>query len=127
MRPDARQPLRRERLRMTKQLDAETKRLRGLTAGQLADEVGRRKAEIAELGERIDELKQEAVRRGLTSAEGDLFRIALSPPGQQQRLDREVLGTVFGEAFLAHFSRQVETDWSMRCYARRAASDKAAA
>ena len=59
---------------MTGKLDAEAKRLRKLTDGALADEVGGLEA-------RIGALKSEAIRRNLHRAQGEAFRITLTPPG----------------------------------------------
>jgi hypothetical protein len=52
-------------------LDAEAKRLRKLSPGDLADEVGVLEA-------RIDALKGEAIRRELHRAEGQAFKITLT-------------------------------------------------
>lgn len=112
---------------MAKSLSDEERRLRKLTSAELADEVGALKAEIGDRNAAIDVLKAEAVRRGLTEADGSLFRITLSPPGEQQRIDKEMLESVFGTAFVQHFSKTVPTDWSMRCYGRKAQSGAKAA
>jgi hypothetical protein len=69
---------------MMKPLDSPVKRLRGLSPGELADEIGVLEA-------RIGELKAEAVRRCLHRAEGQAFRIVLTPPGTQQRTDKPKL------------------------------------
>ena len=106
---------------MTKPFDPELKRLRGLSAGELADAVGAIKAKIAHLETELGALKAEAVRRDLREADGELFRLALSPPGMQSRLDGALLRQVFGDRFVDHFSRAVATDWVMRCSARKAA------
>ena len=63
---------------MTEKLDPETKRLRKLSDGELADEVGTLEA-------RHDVLKAEAIRR------------ELKPPAQH---DRGARGTMFCESFL---------------------------
>jgi hypothetical protein len=55
-------------------LSLEGRRLRKLTDGELADEVGTLEA-------RIDALKAEAIRREIRRAEGEDFRITLTPPG----------------------------------------------
>jgi len=62
-------------------LDPETKRLRALTPGELADEAFVSKS-------RIDAIKTEAIRRKIKTAEGLAGRIALSPPSTQDRSDR---------------------------------------
>jgi hypothetical protein len=106
---------------VTRPLDAETKRLHGLSPGDLADEVGRVKAQISDREAQLDALKAEAVRRGLGEAEGEMFRVTLSPPGSQLRVDNKLLRQVMGNAFVDHFSRAVSTDWMMRCSARMTA------
>jgi hypothetical protein len=106
---------------MTRPLDPETKRLHGLSHGELADEVGAVKAQISDREGRLEALKAEAVRRGLREADGQLFRITLSEPTTGQRLDGKLLREVFGDSFVDHFSRQVPLDWAMRCVARKAA------
>jgi hypothetical protein len=104
---------------MTKPLDAETKRLHGLSPGELADEVGAVKAQISDREGRLAALKDEAVRRGLLEADGEMFRITLSEPAVQQRVDGKLLRAVFGDPFVDHFSRPVTLDWAMRCVARK--------
>ena len=69
---------------MTAPLDPETKRLRRLSPGALADEA-------LALKKRIDAIKDEAIRRRLKTAEGEAGRITLSPPGSQDRTERELL------------------------------------
>ena len=100
---------------MTTTLDAEAKRLRRLTDGQLADEIG-------ELDERHEALKAEAIRRALRRAEGALFKITLAPPGTSQRTDKkkllEVLGMSEGE-YSARFCYPVHTGWRLVCTALR--------
>ena len=96
-------------------LDPEAKRLRRLSPGALADEAFALKT-------RLDAVKDEAIRRGLDRAEGQLGRISLSPPGTQNRTQRAVLLQVLGidEAeFVARFTREVETDWRMTIKPRR--------
>ena len=89
--------------------DPETKRLRGLSPGALADEA-------LALKKRIDAIKDEAIRRRLKTAEGEAGRITLSPPGPQDRTERELLLKVLDitEAeFIARFTRTVQTDWRL--------------
>ena len=96
-------------------LDSETKRLRALTPGELADEA-------FVLKSRIDAIKADAIRRGLKTAEGQAGRIALSPPSTQDRSDRalllEVLGITEAE-FISRFTRPVKTDWRLTITPRR--------
>jgi len=78
---------------------AEVKRLRKLSVGALADEVGA-------LKERTEAIKDEAIRRGLRKAEGALWKLALSPPGTSNRTDRALLLQVMGlteNEYLARF------------------------
>ena len=105
---------------MTAPLDAETKRLRSMTPAQLADEVGTRKATIADVNEQLEVIKQECIRRSLTSAEGTLFDITLSPPGERTSIDKDMLATVFGVPFIEHFSKKTMTEsWTLRCTAKK--------
>ena len=55
-----------------------------LSPGALADEA-------LALKKRIDAIKDEAIRRRLKTAEGEAGRITLSPPGSQDRTERELL------------------------------------
>jgi hypothetical protein len=105
---------------LTDPLDTEAKRLRKLKPGVLCDEAGELKAAISDLQRRLDDYRAEAVRRELGEAEGALFRMVLTAPSVQQRLDKEKLEKVFGEDFIAIFSKEVRTDWQMRVYARKA-------
>ena len=41
-------------------------------------------------------LKAEAIRRELRRAEGEAYRIVLTPPGTQQRIDKPLLLKVLG-------------------------------
>jgi len=49
-----------------------------LSAGQLADQLGALKADIADLETREKQLRDELVRRGLSEVEGNLFRATIS-------------------------------------------------
>lgn len=105
---------------MTAPLDAETKRLRGMTPAQLADQVGALKATIADVDEQLEAIKAECVRRNLSRAEGKLFDITLSPPGERTTLDKEMLALVFGDPFVEHFSKTtIGSSWTLRCNARK--------
>ena len=105
---------------MTKPLDSETKKLRALSPGELADAVGHAKARLSDIEAQLGVYKAEAVRRGLLEADGELFRLALTPPGEQSRVDSALLRAVMGGPFVDHFSRTVAVDWVMRCSARKA-------
>jgi hypothetical protein len=106
---------------MTEKLDPEVKRLHRLSAGELSDEVGTIKAEIADCEAKLEALKAEAVRRQLTEADGRLFRVTLSAPTTGSRIDTSLLRKVMGDAFVDHFSKLTEIGWSLRCFARKAA------
>jgi hypothetical protein len=86
---------------VTAPLDPETKRLRRLAPGALADEA-------LALKKRIDAIKDEAIRRRLKTAEGEAGRITLSPPGSQDLTERELLLKVLNitePEFIARFTR----------------------
>jgi hypothetical protein len=106
---------------MTEPLDPEIKRLRRLSAGDIADEVGTVKAQIADLEARLDCYKAEGIRRELAEAEGKLFRLTFTQPGTRQLIDGVLLRRVMGDPFVDHFTRTAPTDWIMRCSARKAA------
>ncbi len=59
------------------------------------------------------------MRRDLRRAEGAVFRLTLSPPGRQTRLDRARLEAGYGAALIACYCYEIDTDWVMRCTARR--------
>jgi hypothetical protein len=92
--------------------------LRSLSPGELADQAGKLKAALAQI-------KDEAIRRELTRAEGNLFRLTLSPPGRQTRLDRARLAADKGADFLDPYLYE-EDSWVTACTptdrARRATS-----
>lgn len=100
---------------MPRRLSDDEKRLRRLKDGEMADECGHLQAAIAAI-------RAEAIRRELRRAEGLLFTITLSPPGRHQRLDRKALELKIGAAALEPCLYTVETDWQMRCTARRRAA-----
>jgi hypothetical protein len=105
---------------MTTPLDPVTKRLRGMTPAQLADEVGAKKAEIALVNEQLEAIKGECVRRGIGAAEGTLWDISVSPPGERTTIDKGMLTTVFGVPFVEHFSKTtMGENWTLRCTARK--------
>ena len=96
-------------------LDPEAKRLRKLSPAELADEAGALKA-------KTERVKDEAIRRGLRKAEGQAWKLSLSPPGTSQRTDRARLLEVMGISesdFELRFCNRVETDWSMRVTAKK--------
>jgi hypothetical protein len=74
---------------MGEKLDPEAKRLRNVSSGELADAIGALEA-------RVEVLKAEAIRRELRRAEGEAYRIVLTPPGTGQRTDKPLLLKVLG-------------------------------
>jgi hypothetical protein len=70
-------------------LDPEAKRLRKVSPAYLADQIGALEA-------RIEVFKAEAIRRELRRAEGEAYRIVLTPPGTSQRTDKPLLLKVLG-------------------------------
>jgi hypothetical protein len=97
-------------------LDQETKRLRSLSPGQLADDAGAAKL-------RTEAIKEEMIRRGLRRAESAAWKLALTPPGGSNRTDKERLLQVLGVSeseYAARFTHVVHTDWTMRCSAKKA-------
>ncbi len=96
-------------------LDPETKRLRKLSPAALADEAGVLKA-------RVEAIKDEAIRRGLRKAEGEFWKLSLSPPGESNRTDKARLLQVLGiseSEYTARFTSVTHTEWVMRCTARK--------
>jgi hypothetical protein len=96
-------------------LSLEGRRLRKLTDGELADQIGTFEA-------RIDALKAEAIRREIRRAEGADFRITLTPPGTSQRTDKPLLLQVMGITEAednARFCHPVQTGWRLTCTACR--------
>jgi hypothetical protein len=100
---------------VTEKLDAEAKRLRKLSPGAIADRIGTLEAQV-------DALKGEAIRRELHRAEGQAFKITMTPPGMSQRTDKtlllKVLGITAGE-YAARFTYPVHSGWRMTCTALR--------
>ena len=86
-----------------------------LSPEQLADEAGW-------LHDHLDQVKGEAIRRGLNRAESAEWRIALSPPGEQQRTDKPLLLRVLGigaAEFAARFCQPARTDWRLTITRRK--------
>ena len=86
--------------------------LRDMTPGELADAAGKLKAQLSDI-------KDEAIRRELRRAEGNAYRLTLSPPGRQMRLDRARLEEDHGHDLVAPYLYEADTDWVMRCTARK--------
>jgi hypothetical protein len=96
-------------------LDAEAKRLRKLSPAALADEAGALKA-------KTEAIKDEAIRRGLHRAEGQFWKLSLSPPGQSNRTDKARLLMFIGMSeseYETRFTSPTQTDWVMRCTPRK--------
>jgi hypothetical protein len=66
------------------------------TAGQIVDELGSIKAQIADLKAREDALKAELIARGAAEAEGSLFRATIST-AMRWTLDAERVKAEMGE------------------------------
>jgi hypothetical protein len=91
------------------------KRLRALSPAALADEAGALKA-------KTEAIKDEAIRRGIKKAEGQFWKLSLSPPGQSNRTDKSRLLAFLGfseDEYVMRFTSPTQTDWVMRCTARK--------
>jgi hypothetical protein len=86
--------------------------LRDYSPGQLADQAGALKAQL-------EAIKQEMIVRDVTRGEGNLFRLALSPPGRQNRFDREAFERDKGADLLTPYCHEIDTGWVMRVNARK--------
>jgi hypothetical protein len=69
--------------------------LRNLPLGEIVDQLGRVKAEAAEIKAREDLLKAELTARDVTEAEGDLFRATVTT-ASRWTLDAEKVKTEMG-------------------------------
>jgi hypothetical protein len=81
----------------------------------VADEAGALKA-------KTEAIKDEAIRRGLKKAEGQFWKLALTPPGQSNRTDKSRLLAVLGiseSQYVSRFTSPTQTDWVMRCTPRK--------
>jgi hypothetical protein len=72
--------------------------LHNLSAGDLADELGALKADIADLKAREDALRAELISRNLPEAEGALFRASITE-ALRQSLDTERVRNEMGTAW----------------------------
>ena len=90
--------------------------LHNLSAGDLIDELGALKADLADLKAREEGLKAELIARGLPEAEGALFRATVSQ-GTRWTLDVERVKSEMGEAWYTSHSK-VGTATSVRVSAR---------
>jgi hypothetical protein len=103
---------------MAARLTDEERRLRLMTRAELADEVGCLKSRVAACRDAEEAVKTELLRRDLTEADGELFRVTLSWT-EGERFSLEALREAKGEKFLLPFMRRVAPYWTLRCHARR--------
>jgi hypothetical protein len=87
------------------------------TAGQIVDELGSIKAQIADLKAREDALKAELIARGNTEAEGALFRATIST-AMRWSLDSERVKAEMGDDWYSSRCR-VASVTSLRISARK--------
>ena len=80
-----------------------------LSAGDLADERGQVCAQIADLETRKRAVAGELIRRGVSEAEGVLFRTVMVAETMVATIDRAGIEKAMGEAWIARFLR-----WSKR-------------
>jgi len=74
-----------------------------LSAGDLADEHGQLCAQIADLETRKRTIAGELIRRGISEAEGALFRSVTVAETMVSSLDRAGIEKAMGEAWIARF------------------------
>jgi hypothetical protein len=86
--------------------------LRKFSPGELADQAGGLKV-------KLEAIKQEMIGREVTRAEGNRFRLALTPPSRQNRFDRDAFEREYGADFLVRFCNEIDTGWVMRVNARK--------
>jgi hypothetical protein len=72
-----------------------------LSAGDLADEHGQLCAQIADLETRKRTIAGELIRRGVSEAEGALFRSLVVAETMVSTLDRQGIEKAMGEAWIA--------------------------
>src|SRR5260221_14367107 len=85
-------------------------RLRKLSPGALADEAGALRA-------KTEAIKDEAIRRGMKKAEGQFWKLALTPPWQSNRTDKGRLLAVLGISgcgYAGRFTSPTQTGWVRR-------------
>lgn len=78
--------------------------LRQLSAEQLADEIGNQDARHKMSATRLDELKSEAKRRGIESAQGSHWRIAVTT-AERETLDTKALRELLGDALDPYYRK----------------------
>jgi hypothetical protein len=97
--------------------------LHNLSVGEIADQLGHTKAEAAEIKAREDALKAELIARGVTEAEGALFRATVSE-ATRWTLDAARIKEEMGELWSVAHSK-VSTVSSLRVTARTGARQAA--
>jgi hypothetical protein len=90
--------------------------LHNLSAGDLVDQLGAIKAEAADIKAREEALRAELIARGVSEAEGALFRATISE-GTRWTLDAERIRDEMGEAWCTAHSK-VGTATTVRVSAR---------
>jgi hypothetical protein len=89
-----------------------------LSLGELADQLGHAKAELAEAKAREDALRAELIARGVTEAEGVLFRASISE-STRWNLDAQRIREEMGELWTVAHSK-VSAVTTLRVTARSA-------
>ena len=98
--------------------------LHNLSAGDLADALGKLKAEAANVKAREDALKAELIARGVAEAEGALFRATVSEAARWT-LDSDRVKAEMGEAWYSARCK-VGISTTVRVSARTGATKRAA-
>jgi len=98
--------------------------LDNLSTGQLADELGQVKAEAAEIESREKAIRAELIGRGVSAAEGALFRATVSE-SLRQSLDAERVKAEMGEGWYAARCK-IAVVTTVRVSARTGAASRAA-
>jgi hypothetical protein len=97
-------------------------KLAAWSTAELADLAGR-------LHDALDLVKVEAIRRGLRTAEGEGWRITLSPPSDGWRTDKPSLLRDLGitaTEYATRFCRPIHIDWRLTVTRRKPPFDAAA-
>ena len=90
-----------------------------MSDGPAGHDAGRARRRGGQAQGALSDIKDEAIRRELRRAEGNAYRLTLSPPGRQMRLDRARLEEDHGRDLVAPYLYEADTDWVMRCTARK--------
>ena len=97
-----------------------------LSAGDLADEHGQLCAQIADLETRKRAIAGEVIRRGVSEAEGALFRSIVISEAMVCTLDRPGVEREMGEAWVARFLKWSKRSAHVKTTARTGAARLAA-